>query len=177
MTIEAALTKMFVVLGGEPNVDIAADKLQINLKGEQRQSIFNLHFAKGEIGEDDAPKTVAPLRPMVGGKDLYDSNKLDRAVFRIMGLRTADGKRGRIEFKAYIDLPEANASTKEEGNPRYLGKGDKRFESDEHLESVFLTVTDQVRNFVDNSHPNTITIVGMGRPFSWQKLNVAFFAD
>jgi len=175
MTIESALTKMFVVLGQEAAIDVAADKMQINYKGEQRQSIFNLHFLNGKIGEDDGPAVVKTMRDMVLGPELYKANDLDRAVFRIMGLRTLDGKKGRIEFKAYIDLPDANEDAREDGNPHYLGRGDKKFDSDNNPESVFLTVTEQVKAFVDNGHPNTITLVNLGQPFKWDKMNIAFF--
>src|SRR5258708_7939447 len=176
MTIEAALTKMFLILGEEQDRGIAADRMQINLKGEQRQSIFNLHFASGKISEDEKPLTVHPLRKMVRG-EIYDTKKLDRAILRIMGLRTADLKKGRIEFRAFIDLPEANIDTKTEGNVHFLGAGDKRFDSDEYPESVFLTVTDQVKASVDNAHQNSITIVGLGVPFTWEKLNLACFVN
>lgn len=176
MTIEAALTKMFVVLGNERNMDVAADKLQINIRGEQRQSIFNLHFQPGHIEDDDLPKTVPILRPMVLGRELYEAANLDRAVFRIMGLRTTDGRKGRIEFKAYIDTPDA-ANAKDAGNPRYLGSGSKQFRPEDNPESVFITVTDQVLATVDNNHENSITIVSTGAAFSWDKLNIAFFVN
>lgn len=177
MTTEAALTKMFVVLGRERDQEIASDELQINWKGEQRQSIFNLHFGPGGTDATGAPKTVAPSRPMVRGKDLYDPWKLDRAILRIMGLRPAEGGKGRIEFKAFIDLPDANFETKTEDNAHFLGAGDKRCESGENPENVFLTVTDQVRTFVDNRHANTITIVSTGAPFTWEKMNLACFVN
>jgi len=177
MTIEAALTKMFVVLGNEKDKDIAADRMQIDLRGEQRQSIFNLHFEAGATGEDAKPLTVSPLRPMVGGSASYHPGKLDRAMLRMMGLRTADQRKGRIEFRAFIDLPEANIDTKTEGNIHFLGAGDKRFDSDESAESVFFTVTDQVRAAVDNAHKNSITIVGLGAPFTWEKLSLACFVN
>jgi hypothetical protein len=166
---------MFVILGSEPDVDIAADKMQINLKGEQKRSIYSLHFSPGEVGEDEKPVTAAMLRPMVWA-DRYDPNRLERALFRIMGLKSTDRKRGRIEFKAYIDLPDANEQTSEESNPHFLGKANKRYDADVGLESVFLTVTEQAKAFIEKSgHANTITIVGTGGPFSWEKLNIALF--
>lgn len=47
MTSEAALTKLMVIFGAEDNRQRAEDLLQINLRGEQRQSIYHIHF---EIG-------------------------------------------------------------------------------------------------------------------------------
>lgn len=177
MTIEAALTKMFVVLGEESDRETAADRMQINLRGEQRQSIFNLHFPAGEAGRGDKPATVTPIRPMVLGTSRYEPGQLDRAILRVMGLRTADLRKGGIEFRAFIDLPNATPDTPTEGNIHFLGAGDKQFDSDESPESVFLTVTDQARALVDGLHQNSITIVGLGAPFTWEKLNLACFVN
>jgi L-asparaginase len=175
MTIEATLTKMFLVLGAEGDVDLAADRMQMNLKGEQRQSIYNLHFPAGEIGEDEKPISVHQKRPMLEGLERYKPKTLDRALFRLMGLETLDGKKGRIEFKAYLNLAEASESTSEEGNPRFLGKASKRYQGDD--ENVFFTVSDQVSKVVDNRHPNVVTIVPIGMPFKWKKLNIAFYCN
>ncbi len=43
LTPEAALAKMIVTLGREKRIDVAADMLQINLRGEQRQSAGSFH--------------------------------------------------------------------------------------------------------------------------------------
>lgn len=175
MTIEAALTKMFVVLGIERDIECAADRMQLNLRGEQRQSIYNLHFPAGEISDNEKPVSIEQKRPMLEGLGRYKPVMLDRALFRIMGLETTDGRKGRIEFKAYMDFPDANENTTEEGNPRFLGRASKRYHGDD--ENVFFTVTEQVRLLVDNRHPNTITIVPAGTPFRWKKLNIALFCN
>jgi len=178
MTPEAALTKLSVVLGSEDDINVAADKMQINLRGEQRQSVFNLHFNSGSITEDGGSATVGALRDMVNGRDLYNPQKLQRAVFRIMGLEIPGEKRGRIELKAYIDMPDANEKTSEEGNPHFLGRNMKRWNASDGPESIFLTVTEQARAFVDNKHQNSITVVTLdGTPVTWKKLNIAFFVD
>lgn len=177
MTIEAALTKLAVILGTEPDIEIATDKMQLNMKGEQRQSIFNLHFSAGAIGDDDKPVTMTAARPMTGGLDRYSSDRLDRAVFRLMGLKTADKRKGRIEFKVYVDFPEANERTSEEGNPHFLGRGNKQYKPEDGDQTVFFTVTEQVKRFVDTGHVNTITIVTNGVAFSWDLMNIALFAN
>ena len=51
MTPEAALTKLGSVLGREDNDQRAADIMQLNLKGEQSKSIFNLYF-EGKDGTE-----------------------------------------------------------------------------------------------------------------------------
>ena len=177
MTPEAALTKMFVVLASESDVGVASDKMQLNLKGEQRQSIFNLHFEAGEAPDDGTPVTRNSLRPMVGASR-YDATALDRALFRIMGLEIPDRARGRIEFKAYIDLPEADEDTPERSNPHFLGAGSRKYDETTGPESVFFSIHKQALEFIDNQHPNTITIVSTaGTRIKWSKLNIALFAN
>jgi L-asparaginase len=175
MTIEAALTKLSVVLGSENDPERVSDRMQLNLRGEQRQSIYNLHFSAGQIGEYEKAVNIRQRRPMLDGLTRYSHNALDRALFRIMGVETADGREGEIEFKAYMDLPDASEGTPEEGHPYFLGKVLKRYRGEE--ESVFLTVTDQARLLVDNRHSNVITIVSTGAPFRWKKLNIAFYCN
>ncbi|KPA12450.1 hypothetical protein MHK_007342 [Candidatus Magnetomorum sp. HK-1] len=115
-------------------------------------------------------------RNMVKGLERYKSNKLNQAIFRIMGLEIPDSNKGIIQFKVYIDLPNADENTDEEGNPHFLGMTQKKYTGEP--ESLFLTITNQAKSFVDNKHENSITIVGTGgTAFKWSKLEIAFFAD
>ena len=171
------MTKLFVILGSEKDPEVAADKMQLNFKGEQRQSIFNLHFPAGQLDDDGDTITVKAVRPMVHGLDRYQPKTLQQGILRIMGLEPLDGRKGRLEFKVYIDLPNAKESTPNEG-PHFLGHASKRYVPDTGPESAFMTITEQVRAFIDNTHANTLTIVNTGgAPFKWSKLQIACFAD
>jgi L-asparaginase len=175
VTPEAALTKLAVVLGSESDIDVAADRMQLNLRGEQRQSVFNLHFGAGEVQEDTAT-TVQPIRPMVDGTERYKPEALEKAILRIMGLSVPGEKRGRLEFKTYIDLPNATEHTGAD-EPQFLGESEKQWREENGDQIVFFDVTEQMRRFVDNRHENTITIVNVsGAPIAWKRLDVAFYA-
>lgn len=177
MTPEAALTKLAVILGSENDVHIAADKMQLNLRGEQRLSIFHLHFPSGAVSESESV-TVRPLRAMVHGAERFDSNRLQKAIFRLMGIRSSGDTKGHIELKAYIDLPNANERSQEEGNPHFLGRASKPWGDDADFANVLFMVTEQARAFVDSRHDVTITLVHMGGcPFTWKKLHIAFLAE
>lgn len=177
MTPEAALTKLFVVLGSESDPEVAADKVQLNFKGEQRQSIFNLHFPPGQFDDEKDTLVVKVVRPMVHGLDRYQPKTLQQGILRIMGLEPLDGRKGRVEFKIYMDLPDAKESTPNDG-PHFLGHASKRYVPEAGSESVFWTITEQVRAFIDNAHENTLTIVNTGgTPFRWSKLQIACFAN
>jgi len=88
-----------------------------------------------------------------------------------------DEKRGRIEFKAFIDLPNATEDT-DERDPQFLGEASKMWRAEQGKQTVFFEVTEQARAFVDNRHDNTITIVNAsGVPVGWERLDLAFYAD
>jgi L-asparaginase len=176
MTPEAALTKLAVVLGSEADPAVAADTMQLNHQGEQRQSVFHLHFGAGEVPEDGAV-TVDAIGPMVRGLEKYQSGKLDRALLRITGLHIPQEKRGALEFKIFIDMPDATADTSE-AEPQYLGEVAKKWRDDEGKANAFLPVTAQAKAFVDNRHTNSLRIVTTsGAPVAWEKLDLAFYAD
>lgn len=175
MTPDAALTKLAVLLGQEQDPEIARDLMQLNLKGEQRQSIYNLHYPGGSLGYDEA-KVLEPSRPMTDGQR-YKSEDLEQALFRLMGLELTEGKKGRIELKAYIDMPEANENTKEEGNPHFLGRAFKRYSGEEGTVGLFLRMDQQARDFIDPRFPKSITLVNVGAPLKWSKLNIALYMN
>ncbi len=177
MTPEAALTKMFVILGSEPDIDVATDKMQLNLKGEQQQSIFNLHFPAGEFSEKADVITVQASRPMVGGLDRFRPQTLQRAILRIMGLEPLFTSEGRLEFKVYIDLPESG-KFKRDDTPHFLGRASKQCFLAGGVESVFINVTKQVQRFIDNRHEIKLSLVNTGKiPFKWDRLQIACFAN
>lgn len=176
MTPEAALTKLSVVLGGEKDDEKAADRMQLNLHGEQRQSIFHLHFGPGQVDEDSVA-TLPILRPMTDGAAKYEADKLDRAVLRVMGLSIPEERRGRIEFSVFIDHPDATEDTSQD-EPQFLGEASKQWRSEQGKQAVFFDVTEQVRAFVDNRHENSLTLVNAGgAPVAWDRLDLAFYAD
>lgn len=175
MTPDAALTKLAVILGQEQDVEIARDLMQLDIRGEQQQSIFNLHYSGGSL-DYDKKIVLEPSRSMTDSQR-YDMDKLDQALFRLMGLELTDGRKGRIELKAYIDLPDADENTKEDGNPHFLGRAIKRYNSEEGTVGMFLRMDQQARDFIDPRYPKSITLVNMGAPFKWSKVNIALYVD
>lgn len=175
MTPEAALTKLGVVLGEEDDLDKAADRMQLNLRGEQRQSVFHLHFGPGEAGEDEVA-VIPSEREMVGGLESYKPEKLERALLRVTGLALPEERRGRMEFKAFIDLAGATEDTSAQ-EPQFLGATSKQWKQEAGKQNAFFEVTEQARAFVDNQHENTISIVNSsGAPLAWERLDIAFYA-
>jgi hypothetical protein len=59
-----------------------------------------------------------------------------------------------------------------------LGSAQKNWNRENGDETVVLPITPQVREFVDNSHVNTLTIVNTsGQLFNWKRAHIASYAD
>ena len=186
MTPEAALTKMLFVLGEESDPEIAADLLQVDLRGEQRQSVFNLHFGAGGFDADDivgaagilgrSTRQLPRLREMVGG-DRYDAEKLDSALLHITGLDIPEAASGTIHCTVFLDLPEADETTPSI-SPHFLGEIRKDWKKADGELTVVLPIARQVEEFVGYRHANSLTIVNLGDSrFRWRHANIACFVD
>lgn len=172
LTPEAALTKLGSVLGKENDPAKAADIFQLNLKGEQSKSIFNLHFAGGEVGDDTGePVVLKQNAPMVEGLR-YDSEKLHKALLRIMGLEASDNRTSRIELRAFLDLPDADKSTRTD-TPRFLGEGSKVYSPADGAENVFFEINKAAKRFISGTTEHSLTIVSLTGGIRWEKANIA----
>nr|VFJ70307.1 MAG: L-asparaginase, type I [Candidatus Kentron sp. FW] len=176
MTPEAALTKMAMVLGKKLKGGRRdeADMMQLNLRGEQRASIYNIHFRPQDTKSNEAiwPVTLQDdAGPMVleqdgdvfqghmQGNAPYKEKKLEQAFLRLLGLKSTDGRRGRLDFKVYLDEPDANEKSPEEG-PTYLGTVSKRFTSD--TDNVILDITRSAEQLIDMGRNLELTLVPLG---------------
>jgi len=168
MTPEAALTKMGVVLGQGLKGRDAADRMQLDLRGEQRAGIYNIHFRPvGAATDGDWPLVLRGRVPLVLAQDgdvfqgpvPYRERRLDRAFLRLLGIETTDGRRGRLDCKVYLDEPDAKEATAED-IPTYLGTVSKRFTTD--TDNVILDITRQARRLIDLGHKLTLTLVPLG---------------
>lgn len=173
MTPEAALAKLSFLLGNESDSLVVTDRMQINMHGEQRQSVFNLHFGAGELAAGESV-TLHPVRPMVAGAR-YRTSALDRAMLRVLGLSSPESD-GVLECRLWLDLADPSSVADEE-DFGFLGRVSAgRHETDEKS-NVILEVTEQVRALVDNRHINTLTVVAGGSGVSWDHLDLAVYAD
>jgi L-asparaginase len=175
MTPEAALAKLSFLLGTEHDALAVADRMQINLRGEQRQSIFNLHFGAGQV-EAGGSATLRPVRPMIEGVKRYRSSALERAVLRVLGLSIPKGEQTGFECGLWLDLsgPPIEAG---ENDFRFLGRVSTVGSGPDGKSNVMLEVTDQVRALVDNRHINSLTVVADSTAVSWDRLDLVLYAD
>jgi hypothetical protein len=153
--------------------------MQLNLRGEQRRSVYNVHFKPADASgtwpttvSDEATRVV--FRQDGGifqghrhGSAGFARESLEKAYLRLIGLRVSgadDGQKvkGRIEFKIYIDEPNADEKTSEDGDT-YLGAVDKRYDSTKAAdENAILEITTQARSLIDINREVSLTIVPTG---------------
>lgn len=177
MTPEAAITKLMYVLGSEPDPAVAADKVQLNYRGEQRLSIFHLHYP-GAVLEEDQTVVCEPRRPMVEHPSVQlQHSEIEIALLRVFGLRLIEGKRGRIEFRAFIAFDDADMHSPTD-DPRFLGEASKQWSQDDGKTDVFLPITEQVKRYVEAQRSNTITIVNsQGAAFEFDRVDLAIYGS
>lgn len=171
MTREAALTKMFTVLGEEPDPSLAADLLQLDLAGEQRWSVFHLHFPPGRL-DPGASTTLMPLREMAG-RSRFRPQAVEEALLSMTGVRLEGIARGTVRVGAVLD-----AAPERGDHPGNLGTVARSWIESRGVETLFLPATRAVRELVDHRHTNELTLVNLGdRPLLWNKLELVCRAD
>ena len=170
---------MMVILGAEDNPQRAEDLLQISLRGEQRESIYHIHFAKGRMNADELTTTIEQAAPMTLGEENYETEKLENAILRMNGIRIPGGvESGQINLEFFINLPDGSDVELTEDNPHYLGKMSRAWTQDTGWESLAIPVMDKVKYLVEDENTNQITIVNRGETaVRWERLNIALYAE
>jgi L-asparaginase len=160
LTPEAALTKMFVVLGKEKDPLAASDIMQQDLKGEQIGSLFQLHFPKiTNLGKQQT-ETISPIHPQIRGWERFNSPKdIQSAFLRIIGLENPGEKEIKVNLRLFIDYPEASPKTSFKNHAHCLGNIELTLNGKAKTDLISLPVTDKIMGFIDNRHTNTLSIV------------------
>lgn len=174
MTVEAALTKLFVVLGTESDIGVAADTMQLCLKGEQRQSIYHLHFP-ARSWDAAAPLELTNVRPMVQGPVPYARERVDRALLRILGLRGLDGRAATVDMEIFLlaSSDQAPEAADPEGRIK-VGRVRKSIRPGSEEHATF-TLGDEVLRHIDPRHAGRLILLPAGEPCRWSKLDIALF--
>ncbi len=175
MTPEAALAKLSLVLGSESDPLLAADRMQLNLRGEQRQSIFHLHFGAGEV-DPGKYTTLRPVRSMIDGRERYRAPTLERAMLRVLGVSVTGQAEASVRLRVWLDLPDPTVEASPE-DPRFLGRVATTWNAEEGKASLLLDVTEQARELIDPRRPSTMTLLAEdGAPVAWRRLDLALYA-
>ena len=176
MTSEAAIAKLMYVLGNEADASVAADKVQLNYRGEQRASVFHLHYPGQEVPEESSV-VITPRRRMVEHPSVQlRSSTVEIALLRVFGLQLLQPQRGRIEFLAWIANDSADIESPTDDG-RFLGEASKRWTREDGKTDVVLPITEQVKRYVEVHRQNNVTIVNSGgAAFAFDRMDLAIYA-
>jgi L-asparaginase len=158
MTPEAALTKLMWLLGSEPDRSQVKSQMQIDQRGEQTESIFEVGYGHAEAGDGVATVTVT-----ASPSGQFRKGRLTRAVLRVGELTLNGGASGTVGV--YLNSPNATG----ERDPGYAGRLTLGT-------PLFCDVTAAVRRVVEDGRAINITLVpdGSGR-LVCKSLSLALF--
>jgi len=171
MTPEAALTKLFCVLGANQGGDIGKE-MQVSQRGEQSENLFDIRF--GAIGEKRGPVQTfthyqTPDRRLV-------VEDISRAVIRLkkVAFPKKDQKTEHIELKVFMNLPSAKADTPAD-HPRCIASF--QIDRPKKDEQMIVQVNDQQFRSLAGDGDITLTVVASnGNKFYCEGLFLAVFA-
>jgi L-asparaginase len=172
MTPEAALVKLFWVLGTFRNPEERKIQLQIDQRGEQSENLFDLRFLGLEERLD--PKLSHDFSQRVDGRFLKD--QLSRAVLRVSGIRCPSAKVGEtVKVRAFVNLPAVVSDPDSPDAQTYrAAEFSAHYEEGKEL-SFILDVTDTVERIVRPGPPIELTLVG-STPIQPRGVYLALFA-
>ncbi len=162
MTAEAAQTKMAVLLEDPTLVDPVEALMQINLRGEQSQSLFDLSFPAGKA----EPAVKVWQEGTFPGTTYYDDKLVKTAQLRILDLKVDSSEFCEISLKITINDSSQKATIVWDPH------------EEDHM--AIVDVTKSVRRAVDRARKSSVTIEVMSpEKFSlaWQSLHLAIFTD
>lgn len=161
MTPEAALTKLMCQLGYEKNREAVQLAMQIEQRGEQTESLFEVRFP--EIKKKEAADAVT-----VGAQpgSQFDRSLLSQAMLRAAGLKTGGKPAGKV--KIFINSTSADRNTTDR-DPGFAGRFDLK-------QPLYCDVTTAFRRVGTVSDRINITLVSeAGAPVTFESLSLALF--
>jgi L-asparaginase len=171
MTPEAALTKMQWLLGSEDDdssVEEAQLQLQLNQRGEQSESLFDVRF--GAKGSEATAESLYKTSAQPPGQYLKDG--LTRAVLRISGLEFASSELPE-EICIFVSYPDASISS-DPNDPRCVA----RISNHPPGTTFIAEITSQIEQFTEPGRRISLALVSLnGRKFWYEGLYLALFAS
>jgi L-asparaginase len=173
MTPEAALTKMQWLLGSDQDDDSSVEEaqlqLQLNQRGEQSESLFDVRF--GAKGSKDRAESLYKTSNVPPGQYLKD--RLKRAVLRISGLEFSQSELPQ-DVCVYVSYSDASISS-DPDDPRRVA----RITQDHQSGGTFIAeITSQIEQFTEPGRRISLAIVSTnGRTFWYRGLYLALFAS
>lgn len=168
LTPEAALTKLMSLLANEPRSDVAA-QMQLDLRGEQSASLFDIRF--GSSDGVDVDRTAAGITVAARPSGSFARAGLQQATIRLRGLRVASLDPGvTLTIEAYLNHPNADRTSA--SDPRHAAT----FEIENGRDtSALADVTAVARRVLEDGRAVQLTLVA-GEGIDRLEFDAAFLA-
>jgi hypothetical protein len=159
MTPEAALTKLMWQLGYEKDREAVKLAMQVDLRGEQTESLFQVKYpaVKGKAGAVTSGAAPGPR---------FEKDRLSQAMLSAIGLQRGGRSSGIV--KIFLNTTEADRKTSED-DPGFAGRFDLK-------KPLYCDVTNAFRRVVEVGQNVNITLVSSdGAPVSYKSMSLALF--
>jgi len=167
MTVEAALAKMYWVLGRYKGADVRA-QLQLCHRGEQSQALFDLAFEPPHA----STSIVEPQPRFLHGG--YEPARVRSATLRVMGLTMErQSSEGACRLRIFLNQPGATGRTSLR-KPHFAGEfGPDQISTD----GTLLAVVSKTVRTVCTPGPVTVTLVGLNCKLSCRSIHMAVYME
>lgn len=178
MTAEAAYAKLMTLLSMNKDPQEVADLIQIDICGEQGQSVFNFHFDAGCTDEEDGRYYVKHLnvsRAVVSRHVVAHKDTVIRFIqLRVLGITPYPcpeaPQNDDIEFNAYLE----SRSKKGMGTPIKLKHMLRWQKGGRATVNVAFNITHAKADVLSE---NTILKISTFRPIRWKRAAIVVYAD
>ncbi len=172
MTPEAAQTKLALMLADPTSIYDAESMMQVNLKGEMDESLFNLRFGEGEA----SPVGTVWSDGGIPASKHFDMNRTIHATLRINGIKASVTEKTELGLSVFLgkrkvsfETPRSGSSFAGTRNIEILPGGDEEI-------NLFFDMTDIVVRHLEEEKKNSITIISEnGIEVAWDSIHLAIF--
>ncbi|MCB2199849.1 asparaginase [bacterium] len=171
MTPEAAQTKLSLLLADQSSLYPAEEMMQINLRGEMDESLFDLEFGPGEA----TPEGTVRSKGSFPAARYFDGTRIVRATLRLTGISTDAGEAEAVELRAHLNRKAGDATDPASG---FAGSRNLPCVEGERGTSLYLDVTETVLHHLDPAKRTSVTITSLeGQPIRWANMHLAVFTE
>jgi len=170
MTPEAAQVKLAMLLADSGSLYSVEEMMQINLKGEMDESLFDMVFPGGfAVGVGEAKS-----EGRFPASKYFNHLNIRKASLRISGLSFVNAE-NEVKVHLYLNRSGLKAETPRKGS-NYIGSR-TLFRGDKDDSSIFFDITSVVRKNLEEDKKNNIGIICEGaQEVNWKSMHLAIFA-
>jgi L-asparaginase len=172
MTPEAAQTKLAIMLADPTSIYDVESMMQVNLKGEMDNSLYNLRFGAGSA----TPAGTIWSDSAIPASKHFDLNKTVHATLRISGIKALVNEKTELGLSVYLGKQRVNITTPRSGSSFAGTRKVEVLPDNENEVNLFFDMTEIVIHHLEEDKKNSISIISEnGIDVSWDSIHLAIF--